>query len=246
VGVIGVAAAHRTPILIPHATTEYSYGRAIRDSAERAGISAGLETSNPLPGLADARSQLAVPPVAGRLLLGVLYVDSPSDRRFGYHDEDALVPIAGALAVAVRGLQEQPDVIDVPAGAALKCEPDGATALVQASGVAVTIRHYAADDSVFIGDDYLIKGVAGAIIAKLVREFLGSKRTEFSNRELRLDPSIKLPDLGDNLEARLVLLQRRLIERSACLQMERTGRGRFRLETTRPVQLVELPANRAR
>ncbi|MFN0300573.1 MAG: GAF domain-containing protein, partial [Burkholderiales bacterium] len=42
VGVIGVAAAHRTPILIPHATTEYSYGRAIRDSAERAGISAGL------------------------------------------------------------------------------------------------------------------------------------------------------------------------------------------------------------
>ncbi|MSQ21207.1 MAG: hypothetical protein EXR39_17095 [Betaproteobacteria bacterium] len=65
VGVIGVAAMHRTPILIPHATTEYSYGRAIRESVLRAGISAGLETAIPLPGLVDARSQLAVPIIAG-------------------------------------------------------------------------------------------------------------------------------------------------------------------------------------
>ncbi len=56
VGVIGVAAMHRTPILIPHATIEYSYGRANRDSVACAGISAGLETAIPLPGLAEARS----------------------------------------------------------------------------------------------------------------------------------------------------------------------------------------------
>ena len=64
------------------------------------------------------------------------------------------------------------------------------------------------------------------------------------NRELRLDPSIRLPDLSDNLEARLVLLQRRLAERSACLQMQRTGRGRFRLKATSPVELVEVSASR--
>lgn len=242
VGVIGVAAAHRTPILIPHATTEYSYSRAIRDSVERAGHETGLETAIPLPGLADARSQLAVPMVAGRLLIGVLFVDSPTDLRFGYQDEDALVAIAGALALSVRGLQEQPELSDGPAGAAQAAAPAAIATAVDPGGPAVSIRHYVADDSVFIGDDYLIKGVAGAIIAKLVREYLASQRTEFTNRELRLDPSIKLPDLGDNLEARLVLLQRRLVDRSACLQVERTGRGRFRLRTTRPLRFSQIAA----
>ena len=103
------------------------------------------------------------------------------------------------------------------------------------------MRDYAADSSVFVGDDYLIKGVAGSILAKLVRDYLGAQRTEFSNRELRLDPAIPLPDVSDNLEARLVLLQRRLADRAACIQMERTGRGRFRLNVSRPVQLVEMP-----
>jgi adenylate cyclase len=243
VGVIGVAAAHRTPILIPHATAEYSYGRAIRESAERAGLVTALETAIPLPGLPDARSQLAVPLVAGGSLVGVLYVDSPSDLRFGYQDEDALVVIAGVLAAAARNLMEAPEGTGAPlsppqrSAAAVAAEP---------SGPPINIRHFIADGSVFIGDDYLIKGVAGAIVAKLVREFLASKRTEFSNRELRLDPSLKLPEVGDNLEARLVLLQRRLIDRSACLQIERTGRGRFHLNTTRPLQLTEIPANRTR
>ena len=242
---MGVAAEQRTPILIPHATTEYSYARAIRDSAERAGLTATLETAIPLPGLADSGSQLAVPIIAGRALLGVLFVESPSDRNFGYQMEDALVAIAGALALAIRSLQENPEGGDIPPPTASSKEPDGVAAAVENHGATITIKHYAADDSVFIGDDYLIKGVAGSILAKLVRDYLCSKRTEFSNRELRLDPSIRLPDLSDNLEARLVLLQRRLAERSACLQMQRTGRGRFRLCATHPVELVEVLAGRA-
>jgi adenylate cyclase len=245
IGVIGVAATHRTPILIPHATTEYSYGRAIRDGAERAGLVATLETAIRLPGLADARSQLAVPMVASGVLVGVLYVDSPSDLRFGYQDEDALVVIAGVLASAARNLMESPDGTGAPLPPPQKTvAATSATAVLP--GPSVNIRHFMADGSIFVGDDYLIKGVAGAIVAKLVREFLASKRTEFSNRELRLDPSLKLPEVGDNLEARLVLLQRRLIDRAACLQIERTGRGRFQLNTTRPLQLTEIPANRAR
>ena len=81
----------------------------------------------------------------------------------------------------------------------------------------------------FLDDDYLIKGVAGAIFWKLVRDYARGGRTEFTNRELRLDPTIRLPDISDNLEARLMLLQRRLAERAPFLRIEKTGRGRFRL-----------------
>ncbi len=108
------------------------------------------------------------------------------------------------------------------------------------------IRHYHADDSVFLGDDYLIKGVAGRIFWKLLRDYLGDGRTEFTNRELRLDPSIRLPDISDNLEARLILLQRRLAERAKFLALEKTGRGRFRFCVRRPVQLVEMATDSGR
>jgi adenylate cyclase len=231
-GVIGVAAEQRTPIRITHMTAEYSYGRAMRESAERDGLGARLETAIPLPGLADSRSQLAAPIVAGGVPLGVLYVESPQDLRFSYDDEDALVAVAAQLGMAVRALQEEAAAEDVPRPAA----PAPA-----ARGAPLELRHYAADDSVFLGDDYLIKGVAGAILRRVVAEYLKHGRTEFSNRELRLDPSLHLPDLSDNLEARLVLLHRRLMERSGALRLEKCGRGRFRLVVDRPLRLVEVP-----
>ncbi len=203
----------------------------MRESAERAGMGARLETAIPLPGLADSRSQLAAPIVAGGALLGVLYVESPQDLRFSYDDEDALVALAAQLGNALRALHEAEERVDAGDPPAAGAQP--------AVGAPVTVRHFAADDSVFLGDDYLIKGVAGAILRKLVAEYLRDGRTEFTNRELRLDPSIRLPDLSDNLEARLVLLHRRLAERSGAILLEKTGRGRFRLRVNRPLRLVE-------
>jgi hypothetical protein len=230
-GVIGVAARERTPIRINYMTSEYAYGRAIRDSAIAAGLGERLETEIPLPGLPESHSQLAVPVLAANRLIGMLYVESPEELRFGYDDEDALVALATQLALAIQQMQAT-EAQEEPA--------PGSDAPLPAAGAPIAVRHYAVDDSVFVGDDYLIKGVAGAIAWKLLRDHASEGRTEFTNRELRLDAAIRLPDIADNLEARLVLLQRRLAERASFLRIEKTGRGRFRLCVQRPVQLVEI------
>ncbi|MCM5681531.1 GAF domain-containing protein [Schlegelella sp. S2-27] len=231
-GVIGVAARERTPVRISHMTAEYTYSRAIRDSLTRQGQAAALELEIPWPGLAEPHSQLAVPLCAGGELVGVLFVESLQDLRFSYDDEDALVSLAAQIAPAVRQLQSCADQPEEPV---LQTPPAGPAAVRAAEPV--TVRYYSADSSVFLGNDYLIKGVAGAILWKLLRDHVELGRTEFTNRELRLDAQIRLPDVSDNLEARLVLLARRLVERDACVRIGKTGRGRFRLDVSCTLQL---------
>jgi adenylate cyclase len=232
-GVIGTAAAYRTPIRISHFSAEYTYGRAVREQVVARGLADQLETEIPLPGLPEPASQLAVPIVLGGQLAGVLYVESPEDMRFSYDDEDALVAVATQLGMAIAVLQQADDAQNEDIPVAI-------TAANEGRGTPAIVRVYRANDSVFIDDDYLIKGVAGSIFVRLVRDFTVSGRTEFSNRELRLDPALRLPDIGDNLEARLILLQRRLAERCDFMRITKTGRGRFHFDVKRPIKLVEV------
>lgn len=230
-GVIGICARERTPIRIGFTNSEYTYGRTVRDSITADGQADALETAIPLPGLPDAASQMAVPiSVAGRLL-GVLYVESVTDLHFGYDEEDALVAFAAQLGLAMLHHQQADDLPDEPAGT------DEAPPAI--TGTPLTIRHFAANDSVFIDDDYLIKGVAGAILWVLLSDFVERRRTCFTNKGLRVDSRIRLPGVSDNLEARLVLLQRRLDERDAGIRLSKTARGRFSLAVDHPLQLVE-------
>ncbi len=242
-GVIGVAARERTPIRISHMTNEQAYSLAMRASLSRSHEAVQLAREIPWPGLVDPGSQLAVPMLALGDLIGVLFVESPQDLRFSYDDEDALVSFAGQLALSVRQLQSRPDFVDSTPGLGADLLDGAADEGTTAPGLEQTpvhVRYYEADGSVFFDGDYLIKGVAGTILWALLSDHLQAGRSEFTNRELRLDARIPLPDVCDNLEARLVLLARRLKERDTCVQIEKTGRGRMRLVRTRPVLLQAL------
>ncbi len=225
-GVIGVAARERTPIRINHMTTAQRYNQAMRQGMEGSG-----STDIPYPGLPQPRSQLAVPLLSADRVLGVLFVESGQDLRFDFEDEDLLVTLAGQLAAAIDLMHEAEE----PCGEA--ASPPGETPAT-AAAAPLRVRRYRRDDSIFVNNAYLIKGVAGAILWKLLNDHR-SGRSEFTNRELRLDPSLKLPDVSDNLEARLLLLHRRLGEQCPALRLQKTGRGCFRFDALAPVELAE-------
>ncbi|WP_042425499.1 GAF domain-containing protein [Comamonas granuli] len=234
-GVIGVAARENTPVRINHMAHAALYSHAMRSSLQAGsadGPALAPGTEIPYPGLPEPHSQLAVPMVAAGRVLGVLFVESARDMAFDFEDEDLLVALAGHLGAAIDLLQAAPDSSEAPPAPAAAPAP-------AVGGAPVRVRHYASNDSIFIDGDYLIKGVAGAIFWKLLRDYTQAGRTDFTNRELRLDPSIRLPDVADNLEARLLLLQRRLQENAPPMRIEKTGRGRLRLCVACPVLLEE-------
>lgn len=230
-GVIGVAAREKAPIRIGHMTMEYRYGAAMVHTARRAGILSGVPTEIPFPGLKSPRSQIALPILLKDDLLGILFAEAEETMRFGYDEEDALLLLAGHLGLLIGTLKDEAAVAEVEAVSG-----------PAAGENSVTVRFHAPDQSVFIGHDYLIKGVAGAILWRLLGEFKETGRTEFTTRELRIDPTLRLPEFAENLDARLILLRKRLEERQACLRIEKSGRGRFRLVTQCSLKLENLSA----
>lgn len=233
VGVIGMAAAEARPLRIVNVQRMLAYARAAAPPG------APAEREVPLPGLARAHSQLAVPAMVMGQLLGVLAVESDRLGAFGEEDEVLLGIVAHLVASAVeldrvggRSLVDH----DADAARARSAPLRRATAPA-VTGQPAAVRFFPVDGSTFVDGEYLIKGVAGRLLWRLLRDHEDAGRTDFTNRELRLDPSLELPAFRDNLESRLVLLKRRLDERDAPVRIEKTGRGRFRLVVARALEL---------
>ena len=81
----------------------------------------------------------------------------------------------------------------------------------------------------------MVKGVPGRILWKLLREHAADGRTSFTNRELRLDEHLGLPAGNDNLEARLLVLRKRLAALDCGVMLDRVDRGRLALVVRAPL-----------
>jgi adenylate cyclase len=230
VGVIGIAAERRKVVSISNLTRS----RGMRD-----GIDGGLRDSDaslgtseiPLPGLVNVQSVAAVPLVARRALVGVLYLEDERMGAFGEGDERLLGILGGHLASALRTFEE--DRRESPASPP---EVPG----ISSAQAPLDVVYYQADDSVFVCDRYVIKGVPGRILRKLVSEHARSARIDFTNRELRLDERLGLPPGNDNLEARLLVLRKRLAAADCGIGLDRVGRGRLALRLSSPLSLSEV------
>lgn len=225
-GIYGTAAARQTSIRTGSMRRERLMWEAVaRESAQ------ADPTHLALPGLANAESSLAVPLLRGERCLGVLCFQSPAPGAFTAATEKAVLIVARHLAAMLAALGVEPKEVEVSA----KRGPLGGRALV------TRIKFFELDGSIFIDDEYLIKGVAGRILWRVLSNYETDERDEFSSKEIRLDPAVGLPALKDNLEARLIALRKRLDERTSALRIEKTGRGRFRLEVSRELVLERRP-----
>jgi adenylate cyclase len=223
-GIIGAVASQRRPMRIGNLRHMIGYGRAIQASTNPGGST----TEIALPGLSTPASQLGAPSMVANRLLGVLVVESEQLGAFTAVDENLLTVVAHIIASAIELDRVAGGTGPAPTAASPNLAAEGAKGGGSAS--TATLRYFPADGSTFIDGEYLIKGVAGRILWRLLNDHQQDRRTEFTNREVRLDRSLELPAYRDNLESRLVLLQRRLDERQAPVRLRKTGRGRFRLE----------------
>ena len=227
-GAVGVAAARRAPTRVGNLRQMSKYSESVRRSA---GIGPGHEL--PVPRLSEVQSRLAVPALALGSLVGVLVVESTTAAAFTEDDEAVLTVVATMVAGAVE--VERAQEAD---GEGDRAPTRRATA---PEGAVHQVRFFPVDGSTFLDGEYLIKGVAGRILWALLGHHQRDGRVDFTNREVRLDPSLELPEFRDNLESRLILLKRRLDEREAPVRIEKTGRGRFRLVVDGRLRLAEGP-----
>jgi len=227
-GLIGMAAERRRVITVANLERSRTMAAAVSGGAE----SHAREV--PLPRLDGALSAAAVPLSAGGELVGVLFLESLLPAAFGGPRERLLRIIGGHLATALAA-RATPAEESEPA-------PSGAAAAAP-GGPLIEVAYYQADDSVIVDGEYLVKGVPGRILWRLLRDHAQTGRVHFSNRELRLDETLGLPAGNDNLEARLLVLRRRLSGRDCGITLERIGRGRLELGLARTPRLTEVPTS---
>jgi hypothetical protein len=241
-GLIGAVARERRMLRVTSLEADLRYGRAVR--REAAGRpSSTLDAEIPLPGLCDAQSFLAIPLVVGDRLIGVIAAEDRDPLRFGEWHEAYLEIVANQIALVmdrmIERCNEPAEIAPAPHPPAERRAPAPPRQPDPVGHRALRLTYYAHDEAIFAGDEYLIRNIPARILWKILAESKRTGRTEFSNRELRVDPGLGLPPVKDNLESRLILLRKRLQEKCPELKIVPIARGRFALRADSAFELVE-------
>ena len=230
-GVIGMAAAGAQALRYSCVGRNFLYFNNVRNTGL---LSPDPSRIIPMPGLEAPQSLLAIPMIAGGEVRGLIYAESAQRLAFTPSDEQAVSLIAAQLAAVVALIDTAHDLDAARSGAAAPVPRPFAI-----SSGEIRVQHFAYDDSIFIDHAYVIKGVPGRLLWRMLQSYAHEGRSEFTNREFRLDASLKLPEFKDNLESRLLLLSRRLAENAWPVRIIRNGRGRVLLEVDGPLDLQE-------
>jgi hypothetical protein len=239
-GLIGTVARERRLLRFKNLDSDLRYSRTIRRESPATG-----REEIPLPGLPDPQSVMAIPLTVGDRLVGVLVAEDRDPACFSEWHEAYLEIIGNQIALGIaRMIDRSADDTDVgepdstrrplPAAAPTAAQPASASAAKQH-----TLIYYKNDDAIFVDGEYLIRNIPARILWKLLEESKRTGRTEFSNREVRLDASLGLPPVKDNFESRLILLRHRLREKCPDLRIVSTARGRFSLQKNAAIDMIE-------
>lgn len=232
-GLIGMVARARRTLYLSAMDHGLRYARAVRDRAEAEGRTEAIAREIPLPGLPDAGSQIAVPLVTRGRLVGVLAVESKDPLAFLTRENTLLTTIGSHLATAIDQLSRETD--EAPMERTGRQAPRSPSQ----SGSTRRFTFFPKDDCICVDGDYLIRNIPARILWRLLKQYRDEGRVEFTNRELRMDSWLGLPELKDNLETRLILLRRRLEQKCPDVRLVQRSRGRFALETDRAIDLYE-------
>ncbi|ALA56900.1 GAF domain-containing protein [Nitrospira moscoviensis] len=233
-GLIGMVARSRRALRLSAIDHSLRYARAAREQAQAVAGAEAVCREIPFPGLPGAAAQIAVPLVTRGRLVGVVAVESTDPLAFMPREDTMLTIVAAQLATGIEQLGREADESAASSPARAESRPP----------VARRTRRfcfYRQDDCVFVDGDYLIRNVPGRILWRLLSEHREKGRVEFTNRELRMDAWIGLPEYKDNLESRLILLRKRMEQKCPDVRLVARGRGRFALEADAAIELSEKP-----
>jgi adenylate cyclase len=237
-GICGMVAEARKPIRISGLMRGMLYALAMHRETQQP---ESARKRIPLPGLANPESQLGVPLLARGELVGVLCVESEVPYRFHEEDKASIELLGSYLAIAVQNMLLQERTADSGSETAGAVQPMTAASPAPATQPRREVVYYAADECIMVDGEYLIRSIPAKILWRLLSAHQATGRREFTNRELRLDKSLNLPEWKDNLESRLLLLRRRLEQKCPQIGLVSSGRGRFALDLRCEIALATRP-----
>jgi hypothetical protein len=241
-GIVGMVAEARKPIRISGLMRGMLYALAMYKESQRG--QSGPVKKIPLPGLPHPESQLGVPLLVRGELVGVLCVESEVPYRFHEEDRASIELLGSYVAIAIQNMQLQERAADTGSEAPSPPPHPSMTSRPHTPAPNAprrSIVFYNADECILVDGEYLIRSLPAKILWRLLTTRDATGRDEFTNRELRLDKTLNLPEWKDNLESRLLLLRRRLEQKCPDIKLVTRTRGRFALEVASELVLSTKP-----